>query len=63
MSVAVPALSIPYIAGHQVASGISPGNLAEALLVYLTGQIGWPDFGRMCGVDGTAQADGEPLGS
>jgi hypothetical protein len=44
-------------------SGISPGNLAQALLVYLTGRIGWPDFGRMCGVDGTAQADGEPFGS
>ena len=50
-------------AGHVVPPEISPGDAAQALLVCLTSQIGWPNFRRMRGADGTTQAGGARFGS
>jgi hypothetical protein len=45
-----------------VAPEISRGDLPQALLVCLTSQIGWPNFRRMYGADGTAETVGAPFG-
>jgi hypothetical protein len=55
MSMVFPNLST-LRAGHQVPPEISPGDLARALLVCLTSQIGCPNFRRMRGADGATQS-------